>query len=630
MLKRSVFLGWLARWRDLKLASKLNLTLVLVGFVGLMLAGLALDRAIRPAFDGLERKDVAQRISQAQALLQSTLISVKNNSKDYAVWDDSFNYIADRDPEFESENLTTLGLVNLGINAKSYVRFNGDVLYTRYVNLETESDEPTLSADFARIVASDRIRDKARSNSSFGDFVTLDGRVVAIGVAQIVRSDGTGTPEGYVVMAVEFNQEAASEALQYASQVTTEIAPASASMARDDWRVVVPITSTGSEPAGSLAFEVPRDTSKLGATTIVSALLTSAVVIGFILYAVFLMIRSIVVRRLTGIDEHMRKVGKDGDLSTLDADSSADELGALSRSFNNMIAQLKELREQLEVQSFELGKSESAAGAMHNVRNSLNPVTVILSQALSEQSSANAQHIAQAIRELSSDATVQERRERLAAFLAATFDDLDRRAAVRRESFMTAKTSLTEALEILRSQTDIAHQEIPLDRFDILDVIKKNASLARFAPWGEIDLDLPEQGMAVRANRLLASQVIGNLMTNAVESIVAADRRPGRLSISLARIDDADGEAVSIAITDDGQGFEPEMAAKLFERGYSSKKARSGGLGLHWCANTVKAMGGSLSIESEGPGKGARVVVTLRGREGSIAAEPLVVMVAAE
>jgi signal transduction histidine kinase len=607
---------WLRdRWRRLKLASKLNLTLVAVGAIGLILAGLALDRTIRPAFDGLERAGVEQQVAQAQALLQSSLGSIESTTKDYAVWDDSYDYVATPNPAFEGETLTTLALVNLGVNAMAYVRFNGQVLHSRYVDLESETDAPALSAAFATVSASDRIRAMARSQTSFADFVQLDGRILAIGVAQVVHSDGTGAPAGYVVMAVEFGGATASEALQTASVVTREIAPASMVSTRDAWRVVVPVASPAGASVGSLTFEAPRDTSKLGATTIASALLTSALVMAGTLLAVFLIMRVFVVKRLAGIDGHMRKVAKDGLLLPLQDDPSRDEVGALSRSFNTMLVELKDLREQLEAQSFQLGKSESAAGAMHNVRNSLNPVTVIVSQAIAEQASANAQHIAQAIRELSCGDTVQVRRERLAAFLVATFDEVDRRAAARRESFMTAKASLAEALEILRSQNDAAHQEIPLERFDILDVVKKAASLARFAPWGEIELHLPQQGMIVRANRLLTSQVIGNLLTNAVEAIVAADRRPGRLSISFARADTAGANGAKITVTDDGVGFPPEMAAKLFERGHSSKKACAGGLGLHWCANTVKAMGGALSLESDGPGKGARAIIVLQGLE---------------
>ena len=66
----------------------------------------------------------------------------------------------------------------------------------------------------------------------------------------------------------------------------------------------------------------------------------------------------------------------------------------------------------------------------------------------------------------------------------------------------------------------------------------------------------------------------------------------------MARVDEDGSEVAKITITDDGVGFEPEAAAKLFERGQSSKKARSSGLGLHWCANTIKAMGGRLNAST--------------------------------
>lgn len=111
------------------------------------------------------------------------------------------------------------------------------------------------------------------------------------------------------------------------------------------------------------------------------------------------------------------------------------------------------------------------------------------------------------------------------------------------------------------------------------------------------------------------SQVLGNLMTNAVESIVAAGRGSGRLSISLSRVVEAGAGTEKIIIADDGVGFEPETAAGLFERGHTSKMGDSNGLGLHWCANAVKALGGSLQLESDGPGKGARAIILLRDQQ---------------
>ncbi|MDQ2879195.1 MAG: histidine kinase, partial [Pseudomonadota bacterium] len=50
---------------------------------------------------------------------------------------------------------------------------------------------------------------------------------------------------------------------------------------------------------------------------------------------------------------------------------------------------------------------------------------------------------------------------------------------------------------------------------------------------------------------------------------------------------------------------------QLFQRGFSTRAHKSGGLGLHWCANSMLAMGGSLALESEGAGRGAVAVLTL-------------------
>ena len=117
------------------------------------------------------------------------------------------------------------------------------------------------------------------------------------------------------------------------------------------------------------------------------------------------------------------------------------------------------------------------------------------------------------------------------------------------------------------------------------------------------------------ANRLILSQVIGNLFANAAESIVA--RGTGSGSIVTA-IEQGDGR-VTIEIRDDGEGITPEVAATLFHRGFSTRAHKSGGLGLHWCANSVNAMQGSLRLESEGPGQGAVAILTLLAPDAGVA-----------
>src|SRR3712207_8674596 len=61
--------------------------------------------------------------------------------------------------------------------------------------------------------------------------------------------------------------------------------------------------------------------------------------------------------------------------------------------------------------------------------------------------------------------------------------------------------------------------------------------------------------------------------------------------------------------SDNGEGVSPEILPKLFERDFSTRKEKKGGLGLHWCANSAAAMQGSLKVLSDGVGKGATAIL---------------------
>ena len=57
---------------------------------------------------------------------------------------------------------------------------------------------------------------------------------------------------------------------------------------------------------------------------------------------------------------------------------------------------------------------------------------------------------------------------------------------------------------------------------------------------------------------------------------------------------------------------------RVFEKGFSTKSRDTNyGIGLHWCANAVAALGGRIWAASEGPGRGAslHLIVPLEVRE---------------
>ncbi|BAJ75191.1 signal transduction histidine kinase regulating citrate/malate metabolism [Microbacterium testaceum StLB037] len=96
--------------------------------------------------------------------------------------------------------------------------------------------------------------------------------------------------------------------------------------------------------------------------------------------------------------------------------------------------------------------------------------------------------------------------------------------------------------------------------------------------------------------------VLGNLVRNAAE----ASGPSGRIDVLVL----AGDERVTIDVADDGPGVAPADAARIFDRGVSSKAAAGRGVGLDLVRRIAGARGGSVTVGRSAAG-GARFTVEL-------------------
>jgi signal transduction histidine kinase len=76
------------------------------------------------------------------------------------------------------------------------------------------------------------------------------------------------------------------------------------------------------------------------------------------------------------------------------------------------------------------------------------------------------------------------------------------------------------------------------------------------------------------------------------------------------RIKRAGAEGVRIEIADNGVGIPAENLTRIFSHGFTTRK-HGHGFGLHSAALAAREMGGTLTVQSEGVGKGATFVLEL-------------------
>ena len=129
----------------------------------------------------------------------------------------------------------------------------------------------------------------------------------------------------------------------------------------------------------------------------------------------------------------------------------------------------------------------------------------------------------------------------------------------------------------------------------------------------EIDPSLAKEPRLVRADREQITQVLVNLVQNALD---AATSKQGEQAKVLVRVMPGESGGVSIEVHDNGPGLPQDERTRIFEPYYTTK-AHGTGLGLPICDRIVSDHGGAITVDESAPLQGARVVISL-SREGPL------------
>jgi nitrogen-specific signal transduction histidine kinase/CheY-like chemotaxis protein len=133
----------------------------------------------------------------------------------------------------------------------------------------------------------------------------------------------------------------------------------------------------------------------------------------------------------------------------------------------------------------------------------------------------------------------------------------------------------------------------------------------------KFEMGLSTGSCRVKIDPTKLEQVLLNLAVNARDAMPAG----GRLIVETSTVElspdearpheVASGQYVSIAVTDEGTGMPPEVAARVFEPFFTTKEAGKGtGLGLATAHGIVRQAGGTISVRSiEGQGSTFRILL---------------------
>jgi signal transduction histidine kinase len=104
-----------------------------------------------------------------------------------------------------------------------------------------------------------------------------------------------------------------------------------------------------------------------------------------------------------------------------------------------------------------------------------------------------------------------------------------------------------------------------------------------------------EENFKIRGSGGFLHSIVQNLILNARDAILEADRDSGNIRVSTYRNE----SAVVLEVEDNGIGIPEENKERIFQPFFSTKPATGMGLGLSECRKFITANGGRIEVESE-------------------------------
>lgn len=612
--------------------------LILVVFLGYLGASFLIQRrVILPSFVALEREMAVKNVERCRDVLTREIEYLKVTCQDWGWWDDSYQFMADKNETFITSTLTSESFRNTNLNLIYYLSPDGTLFWGKVYDLSGEEvveNEPVFD-DLAGYP--ELLRHSSPDSAASGIVPTRHGPML-IASLPILTSGSEGPARGALLMGRLFTEY---QTAQIAEQTKVDLSvwpvddpalpehdrnamgrmsPGELVMLQDhegDLDGYTQYRDVNGDPILLMRAHLPSQIIARGTAVMHFAALSICVAGLVTMLTLLIAMQWIVVNPLGRLTRHTGEVGKTSNLTTRIAMNRSDEIGVLADTLDRMVEQLSHSRAALAEVSRAAGKAEVASRVLHNVGNVLNSVNVSAETALSGLAELPIDDLGQVAAMLKGHADDPGRflaEDPKGRLIPEFLGELSEQMTQDRGRLTGELRTLTEQVNHIKSVVSMQQEN------SRTSTVEEVGSLAK-AVEGAIQINgelIKSRGVrvtrafqdlpAIWFDRHMLTDIVINLVSNAVYA-VAGNPEGSRDVETAIRVSDS-GDRVLVVVTDNGVGIGPENLTRVFNHGFTTR-ADGHGFGLHSAALTAKKLGGSLEAQSDGPGRGASFTLTL-------------------
>ena len=187
---------------------KVTLFILLLTSLGLMvMMALIFRLVVRDGFSGIEEQLAGQNMERVVRAIENEVSRVRQHTFDWAVWDDTYQYVDDRNEEYEQGNLKADSFTSLGLTAVVLLDREGQVVWGHGIDAVADelTDPPAGMVETMRGFLPAEGGGLPEEVERKGAMLLPDG-VHLFALLPILTSHNEGPARGYLLMAHSLDQ----------------------------------------------------------------------------------------------------------------------------------------------------------------------------------------------------------------------------------------------------------------------------------------------------------------------------------------------------------------------------------------------------------------------------------------
>jgi signal transduction histidine kinase len=586
-----------------------------------------------PAFTKLEQDAAIRNLDRCQEAVDGVAESVSTLAFDYGAWDDTCQFLEDRNQAYRDSNLSSSFHETTGNDLVAILTASLEIVAFSCVDPDSQEsvELPELVQDLRK--PGNVFTDFSGTEDANEGLVLTSHGLMIIASRPVVSSRREGPIRGAMIMGRFLNDDRITEmcdrthcqmdvsalanegssgpqAPQVSIQSTIE------EINEDTLQSTRRLDDIHGSPVALLTLVSARPIAHQGKFTKNAAMFCSLIGVLLMLLGTGIALRQRVVEPLQTMASHAARVGIEDDLAARLNSDRSDEIGILARSFDLMVAHLAEARRETEESAHRAGMAEIASEVLHNVGNAVNTANCcaeVIADQLNNSRLSGLEKATSLLSEQASNAvhffSEDPRGPKLISYLVTLTGALQKEQNENLSELQRLQETIRHIREAIASQQSHARKSDFRQRVDLRALLNEtllvNEALQKQCGI-TVTINMPELPL-LELNRSRVAQVLVNLEKNALLSMQSVPGRNHQLTLNVAV---PETDTLQIEVRDTGTGFTPEIHERLFGQGFTTRKEGSG-LGLHYCVNVIREMGGDITAHSEGPGTGATFRITI-------------------